>query len=177
MTLVQLAFYLFAALAVVASLMVITRRNPVHSALWLILVFLCLASIFILLRAEFLGAAQLLVYAGGIMVLYIFVIFLVSLEKEQLRARSLHTQWVIALALAIFLFVFILKAFLPIGPLGEKGPFSPEAVASAGGNPKAMGKELFLRYVFPFEVASILLVVAMVGAVVLSRRRIPGAED
>jgi NADH-quinone oxidoreductase subunit J len=161
-----IVFYLLAAVMVASAVLTITRRNPVHSAVFLVLCFLALAGLFVLLEAEFIAAVQVLVYAGGIMVLFLFVVMLVSLQRDWGPSRN----WQAALG---SLFVLVLVLLL----LSTFVDWRPEAVPEAdafregGGNLQAVGMALYRDYLLPFEVASILLLVAMVGAVVLALRR------
>ncbi|MFQ5912592.1 MAG: NADH-quinone oxidoreductase subunit J [Nitrospinota bacterium] len=162
-------FYVFAAAAVITAFMVICSRNAVYSALYLIGTLFSLACIFLLLHAEFIAAIQVLVYAGAIMVLFLFVIMLLNVGRERRVPIKLKGQKVAAL-----LFSLGLLAVLFIGTRGVSnpdpiGPFSPEKVAEMG-NVKSIGWLLFTDYLFPFEVTSVLLFVAIVGAVVLARR-------
>jgi len=156
-----IAFYILASLCVVSGVMVVTRRSPIHAALFLILAFFGVAGIYVVLSAEFLAAVQVLVYAGGIMVLFLFVIMLVPLE---IRAPRLPV-WEVARALALAGLV----AAVMIGFFWNVG--TPRVAASAPlvGNIETVGMELYRRYLVPFEIASVTLLVAMIGAVVLAR--------
>jgi NADH-quinone oxidoreductase subunit J len=162
----MLMFAVLAAVALAAAVMVVTRRNPVHSALYLIVTFFAVAAIYVLLRAEFLGVVQVLVYAGGIMVLFLFVIMLVERpgEKSAARPRRVH---VAASSLMTALVAFLLAwHFLA----GEPRRAADAGVLSAhGGNLEAVADAMFRYYLFPFEAVSVLLLVALVGAVVLAR--------
>lgn len=158
-------FYVLAAMAVVSALMVVTRKNPVHSAMFLVFTFFCVAGIYITMSAEFLAAVQVLVYAGGIVVLFLFVIMLVPLHTGVTRlpvARGAVALLVVALLATTVMTVYA-RAARSCAAMGVQG----EAPA---GNIEAVGIELYTRYLLPFEVASVLLLVAMVGAVVLARR-------
>ena len=166
-------FIVFAVLAVGTGIAVVVAKNPVHSALFLLGSFLMVASIFFLQRAEFVGAVQILVYAGGIMVLFLFVIMLVH-QRTIRTATAFHHQWDIALvllaaALVVFLYILGTEAFPVLAG-------NPDALRSIGGrvvgNTEALSWSLFRVYLLPFEVASVLLLVAMVGAVVLGRRSV-----
>jgi NADH-quinone oxidoreductase subunit J len=167
------AFVIFAALAVVAGIAVVVAKNPVHSALFLLASFLMVACIFILQKAEFVGAVQILVYAGGIMVLFLFVIMLVH-QRTIRTAKAFHHQWDIALillAVSLVVFLYILSTETFSVAVGR-----PEALRTAGGlsvgNTEAVSWLLFRDYLLPFEVASVFLLVAMIGAVVLGRRSV-----
>lgn len=165
------AFVVFAAVAVGAGIAVVVAKNPVHSALFLLGSFVMVASIFILQRAEFVGAVQILVYAGGVMVLFLFVIMLVH-QRTVRTATAFHHQWDIALlllaaGLVVFLYILGTETFPNV-------PRNPEALRTVSGrvvgNTEAVSWSLFHEYLLPFEVASVFLLVAMVGAVVLGRR-------
>lgn len=162
-----IVFYLFASLTVVSGAMVVTRRNAVHAALFLVLAFFSVAAIYVILSAEFLAAVQILVYAGGIMVLFLFVIMLVPLKGERLRPPIGHIAG--SLLLAVLLAGVVITTFWNEERVDL---FSPVSLATQGGNIETVGMELYRRYLLPFEVASVLLLVAMIGAVVLARRRV-----
>ena len=156
--------------AIVASILMVTRRNPVHSALWLIVAFFSIAIIYISLNAQFIAVAQVIVYAGAIMMLILFVIMLIHLEAEQELTRKITGAKVIASFITIILFLEIVAAVLSFRVTAIKGPFTPEMLAHFG-NVRSVGMVLYGRYMFPFEIASILLLIGIVGAVVLSKRR------
>jgi NADH-quinone oxidoreductase subunit J len=167
------AGWLFVALAVLAlasAVAVIVARHPVHSALFLLLSFLLVACIFILQQAEFVGAVQILVYAGGIMVLFIFVVMLVN--PQTVETLTFQHQWDVAL---ILLPVFLIPFLYILGT--EKFPDIPQNLdafravrGKTAGNTEAVSWVLFRDYLLPFEVASVFLLVAMIGAVVLGKR-------
>ncbi|MBM2839094.1 MAG: dehydrogenase [Deltaproteobacteria bacterium] len=155
-------FYIFGGIAIIASLGLVSGKNPVHSALFMVVVFFVVAALFVLLGAEFLAAAQILVYAGAIMVLFLFVIMLLRLQKEELRNTSRH-------AFFAFQVVMIFRGgFFK----GGKGSFTPDAVKGFGGNTEAVAAVLFTDYLFPFELTSAILLMAMVGAVVLTKKEL-----
>jgi NADH-quinone oxidoreductase subunit J len=164
-------FVLFAVLALGTAIAVIVAKNPVHSALFLLASFLLVASIFFLQQAEFVGTVQILVYAGGIMVLFLFVIMLVH-QRTVREVKAFQHQWDIAL---LFLVVFLIP-FLYVFWTEKLGdvPGNPDAFRMVGGrtvgNTQAVAALLYRDYLLPFEVASIFLLVAMIGAVVLGKR-------
>ncbi len=161
-----LIFVMLALVALASSVMMVTRRNVVHAALYLIVTFFAVAAIYVLLHAEFLGAVQVLVYAGGIMVLFLFVILLVERPGagEKARPRRVH---VTASALMTALVGGLLAwNFLAGGPARAN---DAAALASGGGNLETVAVAMFRYYLFPFEAVSVLLLVAMVGAIVLAR--------
>ena len=162
----HLLFTILASLAVLCGLLVVTRRNAVHSALFLVGVFLSVAGIYVLLGAEFLAAVQLLVYAGGILVLFLFVIMLVKIDKTSgPRRRSFLSA--VALLLVVALAAMLGSILFQGGQGGTTGP--PPVVPGAPGNMERVGLSLFKDYLLPFEVASVFLLVAMIGAIVLAR--------
>ena len=161
-------FYVFGAVAIVASLLVIGQRSPIHSVLLLIVSFAALSGLYVLLDAPFVAVIQIIVYAGAIMVLFLFVVMLLNAPQEEtpfdervhplLRQGTMRFGCALAVALAGELW-WALKA-------RDADPFQPGAVASVGD----IGRSLFTAYSFQFEVTSVLVLVAMVGAVVLARR-------
>jgi NADH-quinone oxidoreductase subunit J len=164
-------FYVFGALAVVAALGVVTLKNPMYGAISLLVAFLSVAVLFLLRHAEFLAVVQVFVYGGGIMVLFLFVIMLVNLHRlSETRTYWAHSPAALVLAallVAGFGYVFWHVAFAPAYA-------DPEVFRSAGGvdlgNSQAVAWSLYRAYLLPFEVASLFLLVAMIGAVVLGRR-------
>lgn len=164
-------FVVFAVLALACALAVVVARSPVHSALFLLLSFLLVACIFILQQAEFVGAVQILVYAGGIMVLFLFVVMLVN-PRTVLTAKVFQHQWDIALVLfPVFLIPFLYILWTEKFPAVAGNPDAFRMVgAKTPGNTEAVAWVLFRDYLVPFEVASVFLLVAMIGAVVLGKR-------
>jgi NADH-quinone oxidoreductase subunit J len=165
-------FYFFAALAVVSAVLVVTVRNAVHSAIFLVTALLATAGVFLSLHAEFLFIVQIILYAGGIMVLFIFVIMLVNLDVA-LHQVQFNRQWLVALLLALVLGAQALAA-IAVSRSGASG-LDAITVAPAQAlepNTEQVAWGLFHTYMLPFEIASILLLVAMIGAVVMSKKRI-----
>jgi NADH-quinone oxidoreductase subunit J len=166
-------FYLFAAVAVSASLLVIAQRSPIYGVLLLILSFGALSGLYVLLDAPFVALIQIIIYAGAIMVLFLFVVMLLNAPREEtghdrrthppLRGGPMRLGALLAVALAVEL------VWALIGRGGESGQFPGGAVSSVS----ALGRILFTDYAFQFEVTSVLILVAMVGAVVLARRDAP----
>lgn len=160
-------FYFLSAMAIVSAILVITRKNPVHSALSLIITLLSLAGLYLMLYAPFVAGVQIILYAGGVMVLYLFVIMLVNIERAQ-REYVFNAQWHVALAACLALgamFLFVYEKGIAIFP---KNPTTlPEPT-----NTQQVGMVLFQSYLLPFEVASLLLLVAIVGAVVMAKKRV-----
>jgi len=167
-------FYIFAALALFGAVMTITRRNPVSAAMFLVLTLLCTAGVYLTLHATFLAAIQVLVYAGAVMVLFIFVVMSVG-KIEDAASSQLLRSWpakVLGL-LATGALIWRIAGVLGDPKLIAKSP----AVASTYGNVESMGELLFSTYLFPFEAISILLLVAIVGAVMVTRRPAPEAPQ
>ena len=160
-------FYFFAVLAVASAILMVTRRNIVHGAVFLITALLATAGIFLQLQAEFLFVVQIILYVGGIMVLFVFVIMLVNLDLS-LHLIQFNRQKFVAGVLALVLALQVLGAFWVSRSSIGHGP----AAAVTPLNTEAIGQALFGRYMLPFEIASILLLVAMIGAVVMGKRRI-----
>jgi len=162
-------FYVFAVLVLGGGILTITRRNAVHSAISLIVSLLGVAGLYLLQQAEFLFAVQIVLYVGGIMVLFLFVIMLVNLDQAA-KERQFNRQWLVAMA-AVTAVAAELGYFLVKG----KDAFRfAEAAASwpPGGNTQIVADSLFSEYLLPFEIASVLLLVAVVGSVVMAKRRI-----
>ncbi len=160
-------FYFLSAVTVISAILVITRKNAVHSALALIITLLSLAGLYLMLYAPFVAGVQVILYAGGIMVLFLFVIMLVSLERA-VREMQFNRQWHVAvlasLALGgLFLFVYLKgSAIFP-----DRYVPLPEAQ-----NTQQVSMTLFRNFLLPFEIASLLLLVAIVGAVVMAKKKI-----
>jgi len=167
---ITVLFVAFAAILVVSSLLVILHRNPLTSALFLVLAFCSLAAIYLLLHAEFIGLVQVVVYAGAIMVLFLFVIMYLNLGHDVESGVTLALRrglgWLLGAVLVTE------GAVLITGPLAL-GPATPAALtsaaASAPGNTQQLGLLLYSRYLFPFEITSIILLVAMIGVIVIAR--------
>ena len=165
-------FYCFAGIAVVSAVLMVTRRNAIHSAVFLITTLLATAGIFLQLRAEFLFISQIIVYVGGIMVLFIFVIMLVRLDVPLPRVRSRWRQWAaFFVALAVFLEAAVVLLMARKTPGQGLLILNPAAADKLPPNTEDLAKSLFGTYLLPFEIASILLLVAMVGAVVMAKKR------
>jgi NADH-quinone oxidoreductase subunit J len=160
-------FYLLSAMAVVSALLVITRKNPVHSALSLIFTLLSLAGLYLMLYAPFVAGVQIILYAGGIMVLFLFVIMLVNIERSQ-REVQFNQQWHVGILASVALGVLFLYVFKRGGSIFPMNPVAlPEPM-----NTQQVAMSLFRTYLLPFEIASLLLLVAIVGAVVMAKKRI-----
>jgi NADH-quinone oxidoreductase subunit J len=163
-------FYSFAALVLGGGILTITRRNAVHSAISLIVALLGVAGLYLLQQAEFLFAVQIVLYVGGIMLLFLFVIMLVNLD-DAAHTRQFNRQWAVGLAAVVavgaagfYIFHSGAAAFhIAVGAV---------ATPVATGNTEAIGDSLFSEYLLPFEIASLLLLVAVVGSVLMAKKRI-----
>ena len=162
-------FYFFAALVLGGAILTITRRSAIHSAICLIVSLIGVAGLYLLQKAEFLFAVQIILYIGGIMVLFLFVIMLVNLD-EQAKERQFNGQWWIALVSVAVVGVQV-SYFLRRG-VGAFQLATPADGAPAAGNTEMIADVLFSEYLLPFEIASILLLVAVVGSVVMAKKRI-----
>ena len=163
------SFYLFALMVLVGGILTITRRSAVHSAISLIVSLLGVAGLYLQLQAEFLFAVQIVLYVGGIMVLFLFVIMLVNLDLAA-KERQFNRQWLVALV-AVALVGAQIAYFLYRG----RGAFRIAEVGAALpslGNTEVLGDALFSEYLLPFELVSVLLLVAVVGSVVMAKKRI-----
>jgi NADH-quinone oxidoreductase subunit J len=165
----QVMFWLCGIIAIVFSLMMILKRNPVHSALCLVVVFVSLAVLYVLLGAEFLAAVQVIVYAGAIMVLFLFVIMLLNLDQE---VRSQGKPRLVLKTCSLVGTGLVLLLLLTAGGFRAAGVSGQQALAPAGtGNTRALAELLFTKYLLPFEVTSVLLLAAIVGAIVLAGKK------
>jgi NADH-quinone oxidoreductase subunit J len=160
-------FYLLSGLAVLGGILVVTRKNPVHSALALILTLLALAGLYLMLYAPFVAGVQIILYAGGIMVLFLFVIMLVNIDRS-MKEEQFNKQWIAGLIAAAALFGLFCAVFL------KAKAFFPASLAQMPeeSNTQQIGSLLYTQYMFAFEIASLLLLVAIIGAVVMAKKRI-----
>jgi NADH-quinone oxidoreductase subunit J len=163
----QIFFGYCALMIIVSGILAISLRNPVHCVLMVLVLFFHMAGLYLTLNAEFLAAVQIIVYAGAILVLYLFVLFLVSLREELHLDAFVSNAWIgriIAAGLALGL-VYVIPAFT----LGEKGAWSTGAIKELT-HTKALGQEMYSTYLLPFEIAGLILLVALIGGLVLARR-------
>lgn len=189
-----LVFMAIGTIAVASSILVVAMRNPVHSALFLLLTFLCVAVLFVMKGAEFVGAVQILVYAGGIMVLFLFVVMLINvrhLPDERITSKF----WLAGIGMGITVFVLFIAIVRPgIYHAEVNNPAALQSITTyrhrrihkadgtvvrklvrrrtAAGNSEAVGMALYSDYLVPFEVASLFLLVAMIGAIVIGKREL-----
>jgi NADH-quinone oxidoreductase subunit J len=174
MTIEQLTFYVFAAILVFAAVMVITVRNPVHASLFLVVAFFNSAVLWLLLEAEFLAITLVLVYVGAVMVLFLFVIMMLDINIARLRegfARYLPVAAVVAVIMAAEM-VFVVGP----GNFGLEHFAEPTRHAADYSNTKELGSVLYTVYLYPFEIAAAILLVAIVAAIALTLRRRPGTR-
>jgi NADH-quinone oxidoreductase subunit J len=170
---IQVVFWVFAVIAIGAAVLCITRRSPVASALWLVTTLFSLAGMFVLLDAQFIAALQVMVYAGAIMVLFLFVIMLLNLGRGNPTDMRGWAGRFVALALALLLGVELwVLVRSPLAGAIQLPAGSLSRVAQERGVVGVISDTLFRTYLVPFEVTSILLLAAIVGAVVLAKRRL-----
>ena len=162
-------FYFFGGLAVISAILVVTRRNAVHSAIFLITSLLSTAGIYLLLQAQFLFAVQIILYVGGIMVLFVFVIMLVNLDVAVRQLQFNRQKWVaglVTVAVAALAGMVIWQGSQAFTLADVRAPSLDVQ------NTERVGEVLFQKYMLPFEIASVLLLVALIGAVVMAKKRI-----
>ena len=160
-------FYMFAAVLILAALKVITSRNPVHAALFLVLAFFSASAIWILLQAEFLAITLILVYVGAVMVLFLFVVMMLDLNLETLRAD--FTRYIPVGLLVGSIIIVEMSTVLIYTFIGVHQP-APANIVSSGSNTRDLGRLIYSDYLYAFEVAGIILLVAMIAAVALTLR-------
>ena len=157
-------FILFGAIAVCGAIMVVTRKHPMASALYLILTLFAVAALFVLRQAHFLAAVQVIVYAGAVVVLFVFVIMLINVPEDRMpveRATTTRVLGVLAAGFFILESAVVARRFsMPIGPAAEVGTV------------EAVGRALFTDYLLAFEITSVLLLAAVIGAIALAKRKI-----
>jgi len=167
-TLESILFYSLSAVAIASALLLVTRRSPVISALYLIVNFFCLAGLYLTLHAQFIAVIQIIVYAGAIMVLFVFVIMLLNLGDERKLSEAMSYKKIVAVGLAAGLlteFIYVIETSWIV---------LPASTINRGmeiGTVEYIGGQLFTSYLFPFEVTSLVLLVAIVGAIVLAKRK------
>jgi NADH-quinone oxidoreductase subunit J len=166
-------FYLFAGITVFAALRVVTARNPVHSALFLVLTFFSAAAIWLLLKAEFLAITLVLVYIGAVMVLFLFVVMMLDINVDRMRQgfwKNLPVAAFVGVAIVLELAAVLWHQFGTIN-----ASFAPRLPADYS-NTKALGQLIYTEYVYPFEIAAVILLVAIVAAIALTLRRREGVR-
>jgi NADH-quinone oxidoreductase subunit J len=169
MTVEQAFFFIFATAAIISAILMILQRNPIMSAIYMIANFFCIAALYLLLQAQFLAVMQIAVYAGAIIVLVVFVIMLLNLsEQESTISRSRGKKTLLAVVASGFL-VEMIYLFGSGGSAG--GAYSQQGDTPSIGTIESIGRALFTRFLFPFEVISLILLAAIVGAVVLAKKQ------
>lgn len=174
MSFFEIVFYAFSTLMVVSALGVVSARNPVHSALFLVLTFFATSAIWLLLEAEFLAITLVLVYVGAVMVLFLFVVMMLDINIAQMRAGFMrYTPFGIAIAMLL-----IAQMIMVVGPeqFGLDAFAIPAKHAADYSNTKELGRILYTDYVYAFELASVILLVAIVAAISLTMRRRPNTR-
>lgn len=174
MTFFEVVFYAFSTLMVVAALGVVSARNPVHSVLFLVLTFFASSAIWLLLEAEFLAITLVLVYVGAVMVLFLFVVMMLDINVTRMR-EGLMRYAPFGIAIAILL---IVQMIMVVGPenFGLQAFPVPESHAADYSNTKELGRVLYTEYVYAFELASVILLVAIIAAITLTMRRRPNTR-
>ena len=164
-------FYIFAVLSLLGALGVLFLQNPIHCALSLVGTFFCLGAIYVMLNAEFVAVIQVLVYAGAIMVLFLFVLMLLSSKDTEKYVKKWTLEKIVACLLSLGIFLQIASLFTVNDlQLGSKGLYPLEVVEEVG-SITLIGRLLFTDYILSFEIIAILLLVAVIGAVVIAKRR------
>lgn len=169
----SLVFFYFAGVILLTATLVVALRNPIYSALSLLVMFFHVAGLYVTLHAEFLAAIQIIVYAGAILVLYLFVVMLLNVKREE----RFHRQGGVALLLCLTLLAEAVLLVIQKEGLGIAVSQSRQTAAEFSGNTESIGELLYSTYLFPFEVASLILLVAMIGAVILSKKGILEAKS
>jgi len=171
MTFEKFLFYVFAAILIFAATMVITRRNPVHSVLFLVLAFFNAAGLWMLAEAEFLAIALVLVYVGAVMVLFLFVVMMLDIDLSEMRAGFMRYLPVGMLVSALM----VIEILLVVGPaqFGLERYAAPVPKPADFSNTQALGELLYTDYLYPFEIAAVILLVAIIAAISLTLRRRP----
>ena len=167
-TLFAVFFYAFAGLLVISALRVVTARNPVHAALFLVLAFFCASGLWMLLKAEFLSLALILVYVGAVMVLFLFVVMMLDLDLEHLRRdykKFLPVAFLMGAVIVLELSIVLIRSFV-----GTNAPVQPMLEEMSSNNTHALGMLIFVDYVYAFEVAGVILLVAIIAALALTLR-------
>ena len=160
-------FYLFTAVMLIAALSVVFNRHPIYSVLSLLLAMFCLASLFIMLGAYFVAALQVLLYAGAVLVLFLFVIMLLNLEPEALARMSVWTRRGVGMVASLFLLIHLVRF------LQSSGQQLPSPATSPTGTVESIGRLLFTTYLLPFELTSFLILAAIIAAVTLAKQERP----
>ena len=176
MILQTITFYLFAAITIASGFMVISSRNPVHSVLYLILAFFTSAGLFVLIGAEFIAMILVIVYVGAVAVLFLFVVMMLDINFTELRQGFLQYLPIgVLVGLILLVELFMVLGSWQFGPAIESLP-EPQATLAGMTNTEALGSVLYTHYVYAFQAAGLILLVAMIGAIVLTHRTRPGVK-
>ena len=167
----SLSFLYFGTVIVLTAILVVALRKPVSSVIALLVMFFHIAGLFVTLHAEFLAAVQLIVYAGAILVLYLFVVMLLNVKEDDSYQRQFRLGMGLGLVALAEVVYIVSAAGLPKEPV-----HGPAAAAAVAGNTETVGRALYTTYLFPFEVASLILLVAMIGAILMAKKGILGPE-
>ena len=167
----SLSFLYFGTVIALSAILVVALRKPVSSVIALLVMFFHIAGLFVTLHAEFLAAVQLIVYAGAILVLYLFVVMLLNVKEDDSYQRQFRLGMGLGLVALAEVVYIVSAAGLPEEPIRER-----TTSAAAAGNTEMVGRALYTTYLFPFEVASLILLVAMIGAILMAKKGIMGPE-
>lgn len=160
-------FFILALTAVAAAVGVIAQRNAAKSVLFLLINFCCLAGLYLLLNAQFVAVVQLMIYAGAVVVLFLFIVMLLGIERVEEAPDLRRYQWIAGALLGVLLLVGLVWALVPVGPENVRALVSVD-------NVRQIGAAMLTEFVIPFEMVSVLLLVAIVGALVLAKKRLEG---
>ena len=176
MAISTILFYLFSGVLLIAATGVITARNPVHAALFLVFAFFNSAILWLLMEAEFLAIVLTVVYVGAVMVLFLFVVMMLDVDLAALREGFIRHAWVGAIIALIV--VAEIGAVVYVRKLGidSESAFAAAAASADYSNTKALGQLIYTKYLYPFELAAVILLVAIVAAITLTMRKRPGAK-
>jgi NADH-quinone oxidoreductase subunit J len=167
----QIVFWVFAPISIGSAIAMLFQRNAVHAALFLIVNLFTISVFYLVLDAPFLFAVQIIVYAGAIMVLFLFVIMLLGVDREEVLTERIPWQRPAAIVMGLGVFAELVVAIRAGVGFATKGPEAFAETANRGGNAEALARSLFRNYFFPFEATSVLLIVAAIAAMVLAQRR------
>lgn len=170
----QIYFVILAVVAVVSAVLVVSCKSPINNAVALMMTFVCLANFYVMLHAPFMAAVQIMVYAGAILMLIIFVIMLLNLKTVLIQKTSHSVVWAITLASLVFIQIYYMLTHS--NPSNISGGITNQTVMDVG-HTQLLGKALFVDFLLPFEIASILLLVAIIGAVVLAKRNAAAVQE
>jgi NADH-quinone oxidoreductase subunit J len=166
----QWFFAYLSFMMVLISVLVITRKNPVHSVIWMLVLFVHIAGVYVFLKADFLAAVQIIVYAGATLVLFLFVIMLLNLKKEELE-KKFQREWPLGFVVVIIFIILFAGTLAGITVIPLLGKYSVSYIDSQGVM-MTIGRVLYTEYLLPFEIASLILLVAILGAVVLAKKKL-----